>query len=206
MIAPCALCKAISNEGEHPEAKRPENTVLLQSNAFLVLPALGPFTPGHVLVVSKEHIPNLASMGATGISEYLQVCEKLSQVLSSESVCALEAEHGATKAQKAGACVVHTHIHWLPGLGRHERFLDGWLKKLGEGSELEGLTKFRDQPYIFVRGQSQMWIAYDATGVNSQMIRRTLCDELDRDDLDWRSNPRPDWVRRTISLFGSAKI
>ena len=30
----------------------------------------------------------------------------------------MEAEHGSTANDKAGACVVHTHVHWLPDMGR----------------------------------------------------------------------------------------
>jgi hypothetical protein len=44
---------------------------------------------------------------------------RLSQALLLKDTATLEAARGSTTGEKAGACVVHTHNHWLPGMGQY---------------------------------------------------------------------------------------
>lgn len=60
----CTLCRIVD---ERRGAQRPlYDTHLLETPTFVVIPAVGPVRPGHVMVVSRSHIPNLASMAPTG--------------------------------------------------------------------------------------------------------------------------------------------
>jgi hypothetical protein len=74
----CALCLALRNQrSDHTSL---ENTSLLESEHFCVLPSVGPFVPGHVMVVSKEHYRNLATMGMPRIDEYRNIAQELSHI------------------------------------------------------------------------------------------------------------------------------
>ena len=200
----CALCRAIVDNAGPQNKPRIENSILLESQRFVVIPAMGPMAPGHVLVVSREHHPSLAAMGEQAIQEYAGIAKHLAAMPLFRTQRPLEAEHGSTGSHKAGACVMHTHIHWLPGMGRYESAFDGWMDKLSEGENLCELQAFATTPYIFTRGDSARWRCYHAIGQDSQMIRRTLCDELGRTDLNWRNSLRPDWVSQTVELLGKS--
>ena len=92
-----------------------ENTLIAKSENFLLIPCIGPMVVGHAIVVSRNHHPSLASMGSNAIAEYDQFVKELTRGTTDW----LEFEHGATNDNCAGACVVHTHIHLVPGLSSY---------------------------------------------------------------------------------------
>ena len=151
------------------------------------------------MVVSKEHCARLASMSREAIEEYEQLARRLRMAPFIRDGVPLEAEHGSTPNDKAGACVVHTHVHWLPGLGRYlsqmrTRFTPLTQREIGDIPPT--------LPYIFLRAEDQTALL-QAVGLPSQTIRRTLCDILDRDDTDWKQAPRLDWVEETVQAWQS---
>jgi diadenosine tetraphosphate (Ap4A) HIT family hydrolase len=193
----CALCVAVRDAITPGGSTFLHNKNLLETERFVVLPSLGPFLAGHVMVVSKGHFASLASMGASAIDEY----EHLAQLLRKASLLAeaLEAEHGSTEVDKAGACVIHTHIHWIPGVSDCFEEI-GKRLKIVDGKRLDMLDSDH-LPYIFVRTHCRQAI-FDGRGLPSQTIRRILCDVTDRDDSDWTQSPRLDLVADTIKAWG----
>ena len=193
----CALCAAISDSARAGDPFL-HNRRLLQTDRFVVLPSVGPLVPGHVMVLSRLHCHSLASMGAAAIREYNELAAHLRAAPLLQGTDPLEAEHGSTSEDKAGACVIHTHVHWLPGMGR---FCDELGKRLSARPEasLEEVG-MAGGPYIFARAASSQRI-FRALGLPSQTIRRILCEITDRDDTDWRQALRPDWVRETVNAW-----
>ena len=190
----CALCVA-SADATAPDASFLHNTALAESHRFVVLPSVGPFTPGHVMVVSKLHEYSLLAMGCDAFQEYDVLAERLRRLPVWDGTVPLEAEHGSTDADKAGACVVHSHVHWIPGGGRHFDILARQLRQVPRDA-FEGLLAAK-QPYIFLRAASKCGL-FRADGLPSQAIRRLLCDAVGRDDVDWRQNHRFDWIAETV--------
>jgi len=197
----CALCRAIQDTSSVDGRPKLENTKLFETDRFVVMPCIGPLCPGHVLIVSREHSMNLASTGRDGMADYDDLASKLMPRFHHFASDILEGEHGSTVNDKAGACVAHTHVHWIPGLARFDRMLDFDLTVLRSGVRLDELADLQ-QPYIFLRGGwRRPWVAYDARGLRSQMIRRTLCDSLGRDDTNWKAAPRYDWIQETVDKW-----
>ena len=194
---PCRLCVAVRDATTPGGSTFPYNRNLLETDRFVVLPSLGPFFVGHVMVVSKTHIASLASMGTAGIQEY----DHLAQLLRRAPLLAeaLEAEHGSTEMDKAGACVIHTHIHWIPGVCHCFEDIGKRLKVV-DGKRLETLDSDL-LPYIFTRTRRSQAV-FDGRGLPSQTIRKILCDLMDRDDSDWTQWPRLDLVADTIKAWG----
>ncbi len=129
------------------------------------------------MIVGKEHYLNLATMGDDAIEEYEALALELQKRWPFSTEGILEAEHGAVEGSKAGACVTHVHVHCLPGLSRYTRMFDGILPPLRINVDLADLTQISG-PYIFTRGDLVGVNIYDGFGLHSQMIRRTLCEEL----------------------------
>jgi diadenosine tetraphosphate (Ap4A) HIT family hydrolase len=195
----CALCVAVADATRHATPFL-HNQKLLETDRFIVLPSLGPLMPGHVMVVGKEHLESLVSMGRDAFEEYEQLANHLRAAAPFlRDGEPLEAEHGSTANDKAGACVVHTHVHWLPGLGG---YLREFTKRLPLLSQHEIMDIPANVPYIFVRAGAEKAI-FHAAGLPSQTIRRTICEVLDRDDTDWMRAPRLDWVKETVLAWQS---
>src|SRR5437016_4295162 len=128
MTTLCALCRAVD---EHFADVRPEyDTHLYVTPSFVVIPAVGPVTPGHVLIVSKQHLPNLASMDTAALGEYKALVERLRQKPCYSNTVCIEAEHGASLVDAGGACITHVHVNFIPGLGEQINLMDGLLSSL----------------------------------------------------------------------------
>ena len=193
----CVLCVA-SADATGASDSFLYNKRLAETRRFVVIPSVGPFVSGHVMVVSKAHQSSLVAMGRDAVEEYDELADRLRDLPVWSGGTPLEAEHGSTETDKAGACVVHSHVHWIPGMGAHFDELSRRLSIRPEAA-LTRLT-LAHQPYIFLRAGPKQGI-FEADGLPSQTIRRLLCDLLERDDLDWRQNRRLDWVTETVDRW-----
>lgn len=197
----CSLCIAANDSATGEPFLY--NRKLLETPSFVVLPSLGPLFPGHVMVVSKEHVHSLAAMGDAVLREYDDLSRRLREGPFFAGSIPLEAEHGSTSDEKAGACVVHTHVHWIPGVG--SRFDE--LRELLPPMIAESLTDVVESgtPYIFLRAGHREGV-FAARGLPSQTVRRLLCEILDRGDSDWTQSPRLDWVAETVKAWSKSTI
>jgi diadenosine tetraphosphate (Ap4A) HIT family hydrolase len=195
------LCTAVADATRYADPFL-YNSKLLESGRFVVVPSLGPLLPGHVMIVSKTHLESLASMGPEALDEYNQLAVRVRSGPLLHEGNALEAEHGSTPGDKAGACVVHTHVHFIPKMGAH---LPAFKERLRiRGANLSGLP-MSHEPYIFLRNDSEE-VIFDARELPSQTIRRILCDVLNRDDDDWMQSPRLDWVKETVDAWATGGV
>lgn len=199
-LVDCSLCSAVCDAKSMAGRPSLQNTPIAETDRFVVMPCVGPLVPGHVLVVSREHYPSLASMGREAIRDYQRLLDRFREANPSAVDGLLEAEHGAVSGDCAGACVVHTHIHWMPGLGRYDTLFEGVLAHRPMGESLGDLAGV-DTPYLLVRRAGGAPHLYDGSGLPSQLIRQAICSQLGREDWDWRSNPRMDWINLSIDIW-----
>lgn len=199
-MSQCTLCLALGDLKD-----RIENTPLLVTKNFVVLPALGPLAVGHVLVVSRSHLPSFAMLGRELLMEY----EQLVHIARSLPVYAeqglLEAEHGATALGSGGACIDHAHINWIPSHSDKSRMFDGELtqiRAITSLSDLAGLT----EPYILMRASANDGLVYSGAAVQSQLIRRRICSLDEREDWDWAVVPGFKSVEATIELWHAERL
>lgn len=195
----CAICDALFGDASDP-VEYPENTHLLHRDYFSVIPALGPFSLGHVMIVRNRHEPSLAAACPEARKEYEKVVDVLraNPVYTKTSV--LEAEHGATKLATGGACIRHTHVNWIPGAGAHDRMFDGKFELLGRFESMQDLPRL-DAPYLLLRGDSKTVSIYAAKGAPSQCIRRCLWNIHQRTDWNWHTEPNDYLVHETLKAW-----
>jgi len=200
MSTPCALCLAVSRDASLP---RPAcNTHLVETERFVVVPAVGPLLAGHLMIVSREHQPNLLALGLDALTEYEHVADQLRHHKLYMGSGALEAEHGAGEFDPGGTCITHVHVNFVPQLGRETDLFDSKLRLMGTYSRLSE-ARVLQAPYILLRGDDGRARVFEAKGVPSQLIRRAICARLGRDDWDWAASPRPDVVDETLTLWNA---
>ena len=195
----CALCTAVDDGLGTVEPEYIYNTPLYESESFVILPCIGPLVMGHVMVVSKTHKPNIGKMSTDSIKEYEKLRKHICNSLDIYKSNLLESEHGANKHNSSGACIVHTHIHWIPKWGRDIDIL-GYSNVMCEVKRLLRLKEI-DDPYIFVRGRSDIVRVYFADNAPSQAIRRSIAHKRGSQDWDWAVFPKYDLIRETVNYW-----
>ena len=107
----CIFCKIIA--GEIPASKIYEDEQVL---AFLDISQV---TPGHTLIVPKQHYRNLLEMDATSASQlFAQVPQVAQKVMKATKAAGMNIISNCEEV--AGQTVFHTHAHLVPRYGAED--------------------------------------------------------------------------------------
>jgi diadenosine tetraphosphate (Ap4A) HIT family hydrolase len=196
----CELCNAV--EDAHSSNPHIYNTILTQTSNFVILPTIGPLVKGHCIIVSKQHFDSISLMNTESIDELGQIFESLSY-MGNEKV--LFTEHGSSYDQKGGACIIHAHVHILPGLGAHFNLLDEVLPIRQKGVSIRDLQSLSsvDYPYILNICSTGEFRLYEAYNVHSQMMRKAICNKVGNGIGDWKTDPKITLIQETIESWRS---
>lgn len=201
MVEDCDLCSAVY-DGLGADPSRIYNNVLATYNRFLVLPAVGPLTLGHVMVVSRSHYPNLRSMGEPALRDYNQLINSICcRVPMYHRSGLVEAEHGSREDEMSGGCIVHSHIHLLPGVADQLRRL--YTERDEFKMQTSGLETIKDvaPPYSWVRYGEESALIYRVRELPAQAFRRLVALRLQIEGWDWAAFQRLPLIRQTIKLW-----
>lgn len=188
-----------------PEAKR--SRILRKTERWVVVPSIGPLTPGHLMLVPRAHYFSALSCP----EDLLVECDDL----LFECACRLAGiygqdvllfEHGSTAnlRRPCGACVDHAHIHVLPG---PLSFVSSAIKTFPTWQAGVSLTQLRtlgvaDLPYLMVGyfvSQFSLWVRECPESIPSQILRTLYaCEVGNTDGWDWRKYPNPATFLQTI--------
>lgn len=173
---------------------------------FVLLPSIGPLVVGHGMLVSREHRESLAEMPPPALSAYERLVERATAFLEQRKLALVEVEHGSTGFAGGGACIVHTHVHWLPSKPEIVRTIGDHLKLITKVDDANQLVAFKSIAYVSVRCRPGGYIyVYDARDSPSQLARRLIAEQLGLESWDWAVTPRPEVVRLTISFWNDFK-
>ena len=207
----CPFCHEI--QGRPPAAIQDlvPNRILDQTEAYFVVPTLGQFLPGYILILSKDHLVSFADQPREDDAKLHQFIDAWVENLQREfdGACLIY-EHGDTlTGAKGGACLAHAHIHILcvPHL---ESLAELEIPK-GIPIDRNYLESIRPSwsagtPYLYceLRGETREAWLIDATGLPSQFMRRRVAAFLGHpDDWDWGSSLGVDNIMETLRRLGS---
>jgi ATP adenylyltransferase len=186
---------------------------LWEGNDWLLLPTIGPLTPGHLMLVPRRHYFSILRCPAEVLAEFNAIfenCASRLQLLYQKEV--LVFEHGMTEGQKnCGACIEHAHLHIAPGPSSFisaatSEFL-GWVYR---PALIDLIPLIGDSPYMLVgrvKPQSLFGVRQCRDHVPSQFLRRVFAETLDEPvEWDWRKHPNRniflqtmnDWKRKAL--------
>ena len=206
----CRLCWAVSGSGQ----RFPENEILLSSGEYVVVPALGGFVPGYVMLVSRNHRGSLGTLGHDEVSDIeRRLCETLSLLTRrlgmSEWVLF---EHGTTLRYGVKTCCVdHLHIHLLPAsnglLDAATRQLSRQPIRLTSPRDVKDSLQGAACNYLLIRETHGPFALFTEVTVPPQYLRRLLAKQVGIPELwNWRTNPYVDNSIGTARLFREAGI
>ena len=198
----CAFCELQDAKLSPPPARTNYNQVLLESVHFVLIPALGPFTAGHALVVSRRHSSGVAWLPAEEQQDLVKFLNRLERSTPEVDLPLLFAEHGgSTVSNVPGPCITHTHVNVIPGVPLPDLQLEG--ARLLPTTELQDLAT-SDTPYFYLkRGRTAQ--LYDARLCAGQAIRRALWRSRYDGQWDWALHPSWDLVSETIRYWQASE-
>ena len=184
----------------------PQGRVVYCGTKFLLLPPLGQFVDGGLLLLTRSHVKSMAHCSREDITELEDVVKDVSEVLSANyGIRPVIFEHGPGRDRdKSTCCVDHAHLNIFPVEVDLWPVLERFPGKRIES--LSDLTELRDvaEDYIFVQHNDGSRSVHFCEIFPSQFIRREITRQMGFPERwHWRDYLGLEEMRRTYQkLFG----
>lgn len=197
----CCLCSQIAGRAERdliagmlpgqPYARR----VMAESDAFAVIPSLGPLAPGHSLLCPRDHVRSFAELRPGLEAECADLAASLSARLAGLYGVEIHVfEHGMAAHGTRTLCTVdHAHLHFVPLPRTCAPVVPGdprWSSWDGSLDALRELAAGREYfAYRKPDGTARV-LATDEGELESQLMRKMLGRANGTpEQWDWRARP-----------------
>ena len=107
----CMICRIVQGR-----PIRKEHIIYESSNFFLV-PGLGAFYDGYVMLCPKKHLMSFAELNAEEHDEFIQVLDDIRYILKAvyrKEIFTFECGSGRNGGGKHATSIVHAHLHFAP--------------------------------------------------------------------------------------------
>jgi diadenosine tetraphosphate (Ap4A) HIT family hydrolase len=194
-ISPCEFCDEFCGGSENSFATQYRDDLrdrtVLETPHLKVLPSLGHFVKGYLLLVPKSHYCSFADAPREAILEVEQVKATLIQHLSPVYGPYVFFEHGTRTSGSGGCGIYHAHLHALP-LDAKEVISS--LKVEFPHRAVRSLLDLKDATpnvsYLYCGDSSgQSWLFFP-TFLPSQYMRRMIAESAGISQWDWRRSGR----------------
>ena len=185
----CLLCKIANRTNEKPEH------ILYENDNFYVVPGLGAFFDGYVMIVPKAHVMSVAELSEEQFKEFLRVLSDWRFILESvynKKIFVFECGSGKGGGGKHATSIVHSHVHMAPT----DMPVLSYVQKSGLHPALiepSDLLSYGEHPYMLYIDQDDNWfITSDPkTYFPRQHPRQILADYmgLAPGEYNWRLHP-----------------
>ena len=189
---------------------RLQSRVVYADEHFVVMPPLGQFMEGGLLLLSRRHILSFAHLPEELFKKLDRLLAVIGKTLKQHwGVAPLVFEHGPAPERTKGLCCVdHAHLNIFPaGVDIRRRLFERMSFPIGSLTEL-GRLKSAEFGYLFVQENDCSRRVYDAECVPTQLVRRIICSELGLPERwHWRDYPGIDELLRTYhTLKGEIRL
>lgn len=180
----CPFCAEFENDGlgifASVMGNRLPSRLLYEDEHFIVMPPLGEFMPGGLLLLTREHILSLAHLPPAQFDHLERLLQAIQRVLVKHwGVTPLIFEHGpAPDSGKGVCCVDHAHLNIFPApVCLHPHLAERMNFSLGPLSELAKLRR-AEFGYLFIQENDGARRIYDGRNVPTQLVRRIITAQL----------------------------
>ena len=204
----CPFCAEFEADGLSVFAQmmgdRLANRIVYEDEHFVVMPPLGQFIEGGLLLLTRQHILSLARLPPALFERLERLLRAISRaVIDQWGLPPLVFEHGPAPQRGKGLCCVdHAHFNIFPARVRvHPRLAERMHIPLGPLSDLTRLRR-AEFGYLFVQENDGARHAYDAQDVPTQLVRRIISAELGLPERwHWRDYPGLDELAATCKAL-----
>ena len=192
----CTFCHPSPRYGTTPP-------VLYEDDEVYVMPALGQFTEGYLLLIHQDHVD---CFGDAANGHVDRVKDRIRDVLVEEYGACTFYEHGRT-----GSCLTrgqaricyHAHIHCVPMAENFTDRIEQDFDRVPVDEWPEIADHYEDNPhYLYLEtddGEKSFFIAEE--NIERQYLRKRACEALgfDEEEANWADNPYWDRIYDTVA-------
>lgn len=216
-MSECAFCTELDNE---PRVCEPfgGDRVIWEDDDFVILPTVGCFTEGYVMIMPRDHTYSIAQLEPPLLRKLGRLTAQLRGQLQRIYGLVAVAEHGALNCEVKGAqCCDHAHLHFIPVVTEEkmDQMCKEYAKACVPGNNSEFLStvmdlgRFREYAYILFSpypGCYNVWKSSD--GFQRQFCRLAAARALGKEEeYDWRKHYGVENMRKTVErLHGNLKF
>ena len=205
----CVFCDEIA---DHPRSvwnnlrgNLPANRTIHQSPLWLVMPPLGCFVPGGLLLLLRRHVRSCSEIDeseALELDSLMDQVARLGETLFGSPMIFFE--HGpGCNGSKGACCVDHAHVNVFPAnidIWKHILHLENGVVI----THARDIAAFRMGEYLWIRDGSGLGKAYAVEGVPSQYIRSLITKALGIPNRwHWRDYLGLSEIGETIDLYSA---
>jgi len=110
-MSDCLFCREYRKKYDHLNNKPLE--IILQNNSFWVKFDPNPVSPGHALIVSKEHVDNISNLIRNEPYDYINILRQTIELID-RKYHPEGYNLGSNIREAAGQTIFHLHIHVIP--------------------------------------------------------------------------------------------
>ena len=189
-ISNCSYCRYVRHESPLPER------TIYSSEHFFVLPTLGEFILGYLLIIPYKHVMSNAELDFPTQKELLTVIQDVQYLINltyhSSNCLVWENGTGNSGRGKAKDSVVHAHTHIAPSTLTAEKIED--MSGLHfEKISTEKLSKYNQNSYLLIKDSANTWriSSNPEVYIPRQYVRQLLADEygIPGEQWNWREFP-----------------
>jgi len=178
--------------------KEDYNKIIRETENFFIIPTLGQFVEGYLLIIPKKHYTCFGALPDELLKEYHFLKKEIEKIYGKIYQKPIYFEHGPANNIRGGCCVDHAHMHIVPKnidiIPELKKYFD--VKKIKQIKELRNKYK-KQRPYLFFENIKGDMFACNANPVPSQYIRQIIASKLDLyDKWDWRQYPFLDKIKK----------
>lgn len=183
------------------------NTVLFETQYFVVLPTIGSLVSGWVLIVPKNKYVNFSKITKVEQEDLLSLISTLDNFYKSFYGSYVIFEHGPKIVKSIVGCGVdYAHLHIVPVKidlkSKAHKYIDSeinWVA-LDELSQISEIV--RDNEYLFLQDNFQKKYVCVSQFIGSQTFRKVIADELGiSDKYDWKKHSFLENIKETIKSY-----
>jgi XTP/dITP diphosphohydrolase len=213
-VSQCPFCAELQGNDQtifsEMVGERLKARIVYEDECFVVMPPLGQFIEGGLLLLARSHILSFAHLPA----EHFERLERLLAVLGKAlhqrwGVAPLIFEHGPAPERTKGVCCVdHAHLNIFPAcVHLHPNLSSRMSFPIGSLAELSRFKR-AEFGYLFVQENEGTRRAYDAECVPTQLVRRIISNQIGWPERwHWRDYPGVDELVRTYhALKGQIRV
>ena len=189
----CVFCK-IDNSKKY-------NTIIEETDNFLIIPSIGSLVDGYLLIVYKKHVYSFSKIFSKEKDEYIAIINKYRMLFKEKyGKYPIVFEHGSSKPNEmCASSLIHAHSHIL----NHNYFNEKEILYKEKFKEIDSFNDIRkDINYIYYKSDNgNDYVSYEFEPI-SQLMRKYVAKDLNIEDkYNWKFDEFAENIEKTISKF-----
>lgn len=173
------------------------NTIIEETDNFIVIPSLGSLVEGYILILSKNHYNNMSELNKDEKIEYLNLINKYRNLFNKiYSKYPIIFEHGDVNDNINTSSIKHAHTHIVNYNFKDELNI---INKLNFNI-INNINDIKNNTYyiMYINEYNKIYITYNYNSI-SQLMRILIAKDLNLEDkYSWKDNKFNNNIKLTI--------